>query len=228
LLDSPVPGFALLTVDRYRTLTIQLARATRHHRDVRLAPDPVGVGDVADRTTESLRSPYCGGGLLNGPSAVDIIVRFSLRWTAVRRKVGSMRIEVYLWHIAQEVTSRDIEGNRILVRVQDASCVEGYIKNCGCNKVAMPLLDRYSRPLRRAFLREESFGGLMYDTTTGVIYRLDKDAFSVVRRLRAEDDLDDLQRAPLPDTVAKLAKRYKVKDQELRELLDEMGIFGLW
>jgi hypothetical protein len=139
-----------------------------------------------------------------------------------------MRVEVYLWHISQEVTGGDLTNNRTLFRVQDASCVEGYTKNCTCNRVAMPLLDRYSRPLKGAFLREESFGGLLYDVTTGVIYRLDKEAFSVVQRLRMEEDLDDLQSAPLRETVTKLANRYKVKNQELRELLDELRIFGLW
>lgn len=139
-----------------------------------------------------------------------------------------MRIEVYLRSISQEATGSDIAGNRLFIRVQDASCVAGYEKNCGCNQPALPFLDRYSHPLKAAFLRAESFGGLMYDTTTGVIYRLDKDAFSVVQRLRMEDDLDDLRRAPHSDTVAKLAKRYKAKDHELRELLDEMRIFGLW
>lgn len=144
------------------------------------------------------------------------------------RKAGTMRIEVYLRSISQEVTGTDIAGNKVFVRVQDASCVHGYEKTCGCNKVAMPFLDRFSHPLKAAFFRAESFGGLMYDTATGVIYRLDQDAFSVVQRLRMEDDLDDLQRAPLPDTVAKLAKRYEAKDQDLREFLDEMRIFGLW
>jgi hypothetical protein len=139
-----------------------------------------------------------------------------------------MRVEVYLWHISQEVTGGDLTSNRTLFRVQDASCVEGYTKNCTCNRVVMPLLDRYSRPLKSAFLREESFGGLLYDVTTGVIYRLDKEAFSVVQRLRMEEDLDDLQSAPLRETVTKLANRYKVKNQELRELLDELRIFGLW
>lgn len=139
-----------------------------------------------------------------------------------------MRVEVYLRHISQEVTGGDYTGAGRIFRVQDASCVDGFTKNCTCNMVAMPLLDRYSRPLKSAFLREESFGGLMYDVTTGAIYRLDREAFPVVQRLRMEDDLDDLQRAPIPETVAKLASRYKVKRQELRELLDELRIFGLW
>ncbi len=139
-----------------------------------------------------------------------------------------MRVEVYLRHISQEITGSDITSNRTLFRGQDASCVDGYVANCTCNRVAMPFLDRYSRPLKRAFLREESFGGLMYDTTTGVIYRLDKEAFSVVQRLRMEDDLDDLQGAPLAKTATMLAGRYKLKKQEMRELLDELRIFGLW
>ena len=139
-----------------------------------------------------------------------------------------MRIEVYLRHISQEVTGGDIISDQTLFRVQDASCVSGYEKICTCNKPAMPFLDRYSKPLKKAFLREESFGGLMYDTTTGVIYRLDKEAFSVIQRLRMEDDLDNLQSEPLRETVTKLANRYKVKNQELRELLDELRIFGLW
>lgn len=139
-----------------------------------------------------------------------------------------MRVEVYLRHISQEVTGGDITAGRTLFRVQDASCVDGYTKNCTCNMVAMPLLDKYSFPLKRAFLREESFGGLMYDTTSGVIYRLDKEAFSVVQRLRMEDDIDDMQRAPIPETATGLAKRYRIKKQELRELLDELRIFGLW
>ena len=139
-----------------------------------------------------------------------------------------MRVEVYLRHISQEVAGGDVTGAGRIYRVQDASCVDGYVKNCTCNMVAMPLLDRYSRPLKSAFLREESFGGLMYDTATGVIYRLDKDAFRVVQRLRMEDDLEEMQPAPLSETVAKLASRYRAKEQELRELLDELRIFGLW
>ena len=138
-----------------------------------------------------------------------------------------MRVEVYLRHISQEVI-----GNRLIdatvVRVQDASCVDGYTKNCGCNMVAMPWLEKVSLPLRRAFLREESFGGLMYDTTTGMIFRLDKDAFAVVTRLRKEDDIEDLQRASVADTASALAQRYKLKQQEMREFLDELRILGLW
>lgn len=139
-----------------------------------------------------------------------------------------MRVEIYLRHISQEVAGGEITGSRRLFRVQDASCVDGYVANCTCNMVAMPLLDRFSRPLKKAFLREESFGGLLYDTTTGVIYRLDKEAFAIVQRLRMEDDLEELQQAPISESVAKLEKRYKIKKQELRELLDELRIFGLW
>lgn len=139
-----------------------------------------------------------------------------------------MRIEVYLWHIAQEVTGGFTADGGRLFRVQDASCVDGYVPGCTCNRVVMPQLDRYSRPMKRAFLREESFGGLLYDTTTGVIYRLDKEAFPVVQRLRREDDIDSLQDAPIPETATQLAKRYKINKQELRELLDELRIFGLW
>ena len=68
-----------------------------------------------------------------------------------------MRVEVYLWHISQEVTGGDLTSNRTLFRVQDASCVSGYEKNCTCNLVAMPLLDRYSRPLKRAILTRGVF-----------------------------------------------------------------------
>ncbi len=132
-----------------------------------------------------------------------------------------MRIEIFLQHIFQErtVSESTVKG--------DDGCFH-YAKNCPCNRVAMPSMDLRSYPIQRVFLREESFGGLLYDPTTGVIYRLDRDAFDVVRRLQQDAEVDILQKEPLSVVVRKLAKRFGVKKQALRELMDELRIFGLW
>ncbi len=132
-----------------------------------------------------------------------------------------MRIEIFLQHIFQERTVSEST-------IKDDHCGFHYAKNCPCNKVAMPFMDMRSYPIQRVFLREESFGGLLYDPTTGVIYRLDRDAFEVVRRLRQDAEVEILQKEPLSVAVHKLAKRFGVKKRDLRELMDELRIFGLW
>ena len=105
-----------------------------------------------------------------------------------------MKIEIYLKHIFQEfpVTETISIGNN-LGGWNDWSAK--YERNCGCRgNVAMPGLDMDRYHIQRVFLRPESFGGLLYDPTSAVIYKLDKEAFKLVQALRSDKDIAAIRR----------------------------------
>lgn len=136
-----------------------------------------------------------------------------------------MRIEVYLKHIFQEypVTESLAISARPGVQTWDLK----YERNCGCRgNVAMVPLDVERVYIRRVFLRQESFGGLLYDPTSAVIYRLDHEAYQLVQRLQTDEDVDTMrgdERA-----IAAFAKRHGLEERGVGEFIAQLEEFNLW
>lgn len=136
-----------------------------------------------------------------------------------------MKIEVYLKHIFQEYPATEtvaIDSNMGL-KTWDTK----YERNCGCRgNVCMVPMDMQRINIQRVFLRPESFGGLLYDPTSAVIYKLDHEAFQLVQDLRNYAEIAAIRRGEKP--LAAFAKRSNVKEKAVSEFIERLREFDLW
>jgi len=137
-----------------------------------------------------------------------------------------VKIEVYVQHIFQEypvTESITIES----FGKEGMSGWKKYERNCGCRgNVAMVPIDIERINIKRVFLRSEEFGGLMYDPTSAVIYKLDHEAYKLIQLLLQDKDIDLVIKDPKRMTT--FAKRYNVKREAISELLSRLKDFFLW
>ena len=137
-----------------------------------------------------------------------------------------MKIEVYLKHIFQEYpVTESISTGSQLGGWNDWS--SKYERNCGCRgNVAMPPIDMYRVNIQRVFLRPESFGGLLYDPTTAVIYKLDREAYRLVETLRSDKDIAAIRKGETP--LTSFAKKHKLKETTVSEFVEQLSEHHLW
>lgn len=145
-----------------------------------------------------------------------------------------MKIEIYLKHIFQEypVTESISIGSAGQAPIGKdpgpwKEWSSKYERNCGCRgNVAMPTMDIYRYNIQRIFLRPESFGGLLYDPTSAVIYKLDKDAYKVVQALRSYKDIEAIRRGE--KSLDGFAKRNKLSVKKVNEFVEQLREYDLW
>jgi len=136
-----------------------------------------------------------------------------------------MKIEVYLKHIFQEypVTESISISKGAGLNTWDTK----YERNCGCRgNVCMVPLDAQRINIQRVFLRPESFGGLLYDPTSAVIYKLDQEAYHVVQYLRSDDEIIAIREGE--KSLATFAKRNNLDEKAVKEFIEQLREYDLW
>lgn len=137
-----------------------------------------------------------------------------------------MKIEIYLKHIFQEypVTESISIGNE-MGGWNDWN--SKYERNCGCRgNVCMPSLDKHRINIQRVFLRPESFGGLLYDPTSAIIYKLDDEAYQLVQILRDDKEIAAVQKGEKP--LTSFVKRNNLKEREVNDFVEQLREHDLW
>ena len=136
-----------------------------------------------------------------------------------------MKIEVYLQHIFQEYPVT--ESITIGVGSHDDPNWKKYERNCGCRgNVAHAPIDLSRINIQRVFLRSESFGGLLYDPVSAVIYKLDQEAYDLVKLLQQDEKVVSLKKNEAQITA--FSKRHGIQAKALRELINQLEAFALW
>lgn len=136
-----------------------------------------------------------------------------------------MKIEIYLKHIFQEFATTETipVSNGLGSNTWDAK----YERNCGCRgNVCMPPIDAQRINIQRVFLRSESFGGLLYDPTSAVIYKLDQEAYKLVQALREHTDVASFRAGG--KSLATFAKKFNISEKELTEFIEQLREYDLW
>jgi hypothetical protein len=82
--------------------------------------------------------------------------------------------------------------------------------------------------LRELFLRKEVFGGLLYDPTSGFIYKADAEAFGLIERLIESRAADGLREMTLEKAAESLASDVKHPAKDIAYLLHDLRSFGIW
>jgi hypothetical protein len=133
-----------------------------------------------------------------------------------------MKIEVYLKHIFQEYPT--IES--ISINIGNDNWKK-YERNCGCRgNVAMPPIDIWRDDFQRVFLRPETFGGLLYDPTSAVIYKLDQEAYRLIELLKKDENRVLMLKDPR--RVIEFAKRNNFNDKDVKEMINQLQEYNLW
>jgi hypothetical protein len=136
-----------------------------------------------------------------------------------------MKIEIYLKHIFQEypVTESISISNGMGLKTWQTK----YERNCGCRgNVCMVPLDAQRINIQRVFLRSESFGGLLYDPTSAVIYKLDHEAYQLVQDLRNDEEIAAIWRGE--KSLATFVKRNNLKEKAVNEFIEQLREYDLW
>ncbi|MFQ5981536.1 MAG: hypothetical protein ACE5OZ_25615 [Candidatus Heimdallarchaeota archaeon] len=140
-----------------------------------------------------------------------------------------MRFEMYVRHIFQE-HAEDYPAMEIPVADWTGRWTKSptYGKYCPCKgAVAMIPHDEELITLQRIFLRSEEFGGLLYDPTTTIIYKLDQEAFTLVQKLQSfmkEKKVDKND----PQLLKLLAEIFDMKLSVISELIHKLKEVNLW
>lgn len=145
-----------------------------------------------------------------------------------------MKIEIYLKHIFQEypVTESFSIDNTKTIPVDKSpgpwkEWKLKYERNCGCRgNVCMPPMDMYRVNIQRVFLRPESFGGLLYDPTSAVIYKLDEEAYQLVQTMRSDEKIADIRQGGRP--LAAFVERNNLNKEEVNEFINQLREYDLW
>ncbi len=135
-----------------------------------------------------------------------------------------MKIEIYLKHIFQEYPVTE----SLAIKTGGLNTWDTkYERNCGCRgNVAMPPLDIERVNIQRVFLRPESFGGLLYDPTSAVIYKLDHEAYKLVEHMRGDEEIASIRTGEKPFVA--FLKRNNLQEKEVKEFIAQLREYGLW
>jgi hypothetical protein len=162
---------------------------------------------------------------------VILAVRYLSSWPTniealiiLKKRSYQMKIEIYLKHIFQEfpVTESISIGGKG-VNTWDTK----YERNCGCRgNVCMVPLDAQRVNIQRVFLRPESFGGLLYDPTSAVIYKLDSEAYQLIQSLRNDEEIIAIRKGK--KSLAAFAKRNNLKEKAVAEFIEQLREYDLW
>jgi hypothetical protein len=78
------------------------------------------------------------------------------------------------------------------------------------------------------FIRKEPFGGLLYNPSSGRVYKLDTDAFNLIEHLHLSSETEKLQGISIEQASHKLAGKTKLKAEDIAYLLHDLRMKSLW
>lgn len=135
-----------------------------------------------------------------------------------------MKFELYVRHILQEHPDFEMPAANWTGRWVKSPT---YGKFCPCKgSVARVPTDELS-DVMSVFLRSESFGGLMYDSRTTAIYKLDKEAFSLVQDLQSIMNKKSIKKND-PNIESKLSKLLNKDKDTIHVLIKSLQDVNLW
>ncbi len=133
-----------------------------------------------------------------------------------------MKIEVYVQHIFQEYPVTESIGG-----LSFDGDWRKYERNCGCRgNVALVPIDISRSAIQRVFLRPEAFGGLMYDPSSGIIFRLDREGFEVMQDLQQNAEVDSIRKSP--NAVQIIMEHHRCNEEDLLKFLAVLRDHFLW
>ncbi len=135
-----------------------------------------------------------------------------------------MKIEIYLNDIMQEHPGT--ESVSISNEMELKTWKTHWARECPAHNVCAVPLDAQRVNIQRVFLRPESFGGLLYDPTSAVVYKLDHEAYQLVQYLRDDEEIAAIRTGEKP--LATFAKRNNLEEKTVNEFIEQLREYDLW